>query len=147
MRAGWYVGAQANISEFIKEWNKLESFIGYNSHGQFISFGIDETTTTNSWRRIRHSNEIYGTIRRTAGLQRENVVSGICDWNPDFEKWRNKTIQLSDADAINKYKGRRKEGEPVESKILVLDTDLNWVIAKKGKSPARGLLLVNYLIK
>jgi hypothetical protein len=140
LRCGWYVGQQASISTFIKEWNLLESFIGYNSHGQFVSFGIDENADITSWRRIRHVNDFgFGATRRKSGLQRENVVSGVCDWDPDFDMWRNSVITFSDADAINKYKARRKEGHTVESKILNYIADISWIVSKRLQRLKVGL--------
>lgn len=143
LRCSWYVNQQANISTFIGEWNKTESFIGYNSHGQFISFGLDETIDTSTWVRIRHHNDIFGPIRRQGGLQRENNVSVICDWDPDFEKWRNAVISVNDADAINRYKGRRKDSEQIGLSILNYQSDASWVASKRLQRLRTGLTYID----
>lgn len=141
LTVGWYVEKSAVLTEFVREWNLLESPLGVNGHGQFISFGIDEYEDTSTWSRLDHVSGLFGPVRRLAGVQRENEVSGVCDWDPDLDRFRASEVTVTDEIAVAKNKHRKKHGNVITSRILNQTPQVLWVIGKRLQRLSLGMAL------
>lgn len=128
----WYADRQQSTLDVVRQWNRdTESRLGVNQHGQVVDWGFDESVDTSAWPRLDHVAEIFGPIVRTAGEERENVVSGSCDWDPDFEKQRAGPFTFQSAAGIQKYKNRIKQGEIIESQILDSPDHFGWILQRR----------------
>jgi len=141
--ASWYTDKQQLNLEIVTEWNRdTESLTGVNRHGQIIDWGFDETADPSAWPRLTHVADIFGPIVRTSGEERENVVSGSCDWDPDFEQLRAGPFTFSSANGIKKNKGRIKQGDPINSQILDNPTHFQWLLQRRLARLQFGLTFV-----
>ncbi len=132
LTVGWYVESPASLSQWIKEWNdSTETRLGVNGHGQFMLGWIDELATTTAWPRVDHVPQLFGTISRSPGEERENVVSGQCDYDPDASRFRSEPVTVTSTAGITKYKNRRKPGDPLQSHILNDTDQLTWVLQRR----------------
>ena len=132
LTVSWYSDKQQSTLDIVRQWNaETDSRIGVNQHGQIIDWGFDETEDTSAWPKLNHVADIYGPITRTSGEERENVVSGSCDWDPDFEKFRVGPITFSSTTGIQKYKGRTKQGDAINSEVLDDQTQFGWVLQRR----------------
>lgn len=141
----WYPDKQRAVTEHLGTWTaSLESRTGTNQHFQVIEWGLDETLDTATWPRIEHSVDLFGPMRVRFGQLRENVVNGVCDYDPDTEQYRIGPLSppLRDPAAITKYKGRQKPGPVLENPLLTDETSLRWVLQRRLSRLASGMTLV-----
>lgn len=132
LTVGWYAGDQKVLQDWFREWNQsTDSRLGINGDGQIVVAALDETLDTTNWPRIRHEVDLFGDVTLTSGEERENVVSGVCDWDPDTKQFRGQTVTYESQHAISQYKSRRKEGTKIESTILVSERQLRWVLLRR----------------
>lgn len=131
----------ADVVADLMEWT--ESRTGISADGQIMKFGLDETVSTEDWPRIIHEVEVYGDITRESGVDRENVLAGSCDWDPDGGKFRYGPITRTNQPAIEAWKNRRKEGEPHENKLIRQPALLRWVMDRRLARLGRGMTLVD----
>lgn len=132
LTVGWYSSDQKVLQDWFREWNtSTDSRLGINGDGQIVIDALDETVDTSAWPRVRHETDLFGDVIITSGEERENVVSGVCDWDPDTKAWRGPTITYESQHAIAQYKGRRKQGTTIESTILVSERQLRWVLLRR----------------
>jgi hypothetical protein len=96
-----------------------------------MDWGLDETVDPTTWPRLDHVTHVFGPITRTSGEERENVVVGSCDWDPDFEKERAGPFTFTSTSGITKYKGRIKQGDVINSQILDNPTHFQWVLQRR----------------
>lgn len=128
----WYTDTQQANLDIVRQWNReTESRTGVNQHGQVVDFGLDETVDTSAWPRLQHVTDVFGPIVRTSGEERENVVVGSCDWDPDFEKLRAGPFSFSSAAGIRKYKRRIKQGDAIDSQILDNPSHFQWILQRR----------------
>jgi hypothetical protein len=59
------------------------------------------------------------------------VVVGSCDFDPDFEKFRAGPFTFSSAAGIQKYKGRTKQGDVINSEMLDNPVHFQWVLQRR----------------
>jgi len=132
LTVGWYAADQKVLQDWFREWNQsTDSRLGINADGQIVVAAIDETFDTTTWPHVRHEVDLFGDVVMTSGEERENVVSGVCDWDPDTRQFRGHTVVYESQRAITEYKGRRKEGNKIESTILVSELQLRWVLQRR----------------
>ncbi len=140
-----YADAQQSPIDIVQQWNTdTESRLGVNQHGQIMDWGLDEFVDTSDWPRLDHVVDIFGPMVRTSGDERENVVSGSCDWDPDFEKERAGPFIYPSAEGIQKNKGRirrRPEG-PIESRILDNTAHFQWILQRRLTRLQFGLTML-----
>lgn len=142
----WYTDQQQANLDIVRQWNReTESRTGVNQHGQIVDCGFDETVDSSSWPRLQHVTDVFGPITRTSGEERENVVVGSCDYDPDFEKYRAGPFTFQSAAGIQKYKGRIKQGEVIESQILDNQSHLAWVLQRRLARLQFGTTLINVI--
>ncbi len=139
-----YADTQQSNLDVVRQWNTdTESKIGVNQHGQILDFGFDEFVDTSDWPRLNHVTDIFGPMVRTSGIERENVVSGSCDWDPDFDKTRAGPFIYSSATGIAKYKGRIRQGEPIIAKMLDNTEHFQWVLQRRLERLQVGLTMID----
>lgn len=131
----------ADVAADLMEWT--ESRTGISADGQIMKYGLDETASTADWPQIKHEVEIYGEISRQAGVDRENVLAGSCDWDPDSSKFRYGPITRTNDAAIAAWKDRRKEGDPHENKLIRHPAMLRWVMDRRLSRLGRGMTIVD----
>lgn len=132
LTVGWYAADQRVLQDWFREWNQsTDTRLGINGDGQIVVAGLDETTDTGGWPTIIHETDLFGDVVVTSGEERENVVTGVCDWDPDKKQFRGATIQYASERSISRYKNRRKEGDKIESTILVSERQLRWVLQRR----------------
>lgn len=135
----WYASNQRVLQDWFREWNQsTDSRMGINSHGQIVVSGLDEFVDTSNWPRILHDTDLFGDVVIVSGEERENSVSGVCDWDPDKKQFRGKTIPYESQAAITKYKVRRKTGNKIESTILYDEQQLRWVLQRRLRRLREG---------
>lgn len=132
----------------VTEWVRLlmrdtETRTGTNGHGQIVKFGVDPDVDTSTWPRLDHVSDLFGPIRRVSGEERENVVLGQCDWDPDAERFRAQSGPTASTAAITKYKGRRRQGDSLDSLFLNDVEHLEWVLARRLERLAYGSTYVD----
>jgi hypothetical protein len=133
---------QSNL-DIVRQWNTdTESKIGINQHGQIIDFGFDEFVDPSAWPRLNHVTDIFGPLVRTAGEERENVVTGSCDWDPDFDKARAGPFTYTSSAGIAKYKGRIRQGQPINSKMLDNTDHFQWILQRRLSRLEFGLTMI-----
>lgn len=129
---GWYVGEDRALTDWVAEWDRAtETRTGINGFGQIVKFYIDDTLDITNWPRLEHVTSVYGPILRLPGIERENVVVGTCDYDPDAEKFRIVPLKFSSPAGILKYKNRKKQGDPIESPILNREAHLSAVLQRR----------------
>ncbi len=139
-----YADTQQSNLDVVRQWNTdTESKIGVNQHGQILDFGFDEFVDTSDWPRLNHVTDIFGPMVRTSGIERENVVSGSCDWDPDFDKTRAGPFIYSSTTGIAKYKGRIRQGEPIIAKMLDNTEHFQWVLQRRLERLQVGLTMID----
>lgn len=140
----WYTDKQRPNLEIVRDWNReTDSRLGVCQHGQIMDWGLDETVDPTTWPRVFHELDVFGPIVRTAGEERENLVIGVCDWDPDFEKFRAGPFQFQSAEGIKKNKRRVKQGDKIESKILDNPTHFQWILQRRLSRLQFGTTLIN----
>lgn len=131
-RAGWYVSQEASMAGYLAQWNReTETRLGVNEEGQIFVWYLDDGATSTAWPRIDHQSDMFGDTARVPGQERENVVSGVGDWDPDADKFRSATFTYEDAGGIAKYKGKRKQGATLEFSILNVDSHIQNVLKRR----------------
>lgn len=132
LTVGWYAGTAKSIPEWFTEWNNsTESRLGVNHHGQIFVWGIDEREDPTEWPLIEHSRHVFGPITRTSGEERENITIGSCDWDADFDKFRVGPLSEKSTYGIERYKGHERKGVEVNSTILNVQSQLQWVLQRR----------------
>ncbi len=144
-----YAYEQVSPLDIVQEWNlETESRLGVGQHGQIMDWGLDETLDPTMWPRLDHVTEIFGPMVRTSGIERETVVTGSCDWDPDFEKERAGPFTYPSAAGLQKNKGRirsRPEG-PINAR-LIDDTDhFQWILQKRLRRLRFGLTMIEVTV-
>lgn len=143
LTASWYIPKADTMSAHVKELNKTESFLGFNEQGQWIDFGLDERVDTSTWPVIDHVTRIFGAVQWGSGIQRENVVVGTGDWDPDADKWRWPNSTFSSATGITRYKHQKKSGDPINLLTLNDQGQINWVLRKRLARLANSITTID----
>lgn len=137
---------QATTDVVVDFMRNTESRTGVNGDGQFVKFWIDESLDPADWPILEHELDVYGEIIRTSGEERENVVQGCGDWDPDKGVATIPTITIEDAVAImrNRKIGSkgRKLGELITNKLLRSVRELTWVLTRRLARLKYGMVLV-----
>jgi hypothetical protein len=145
LTCSWYPNAQKTIGDWVASWNReTGSRIGVNRHGQIILSAIDETADTSAWPRVDHVSHLFGPLTITFGEERRNAGSIIGDWDPDKQTYRGTTYDLTNAEAIAKYKGRRRDGSLIESSILREPDQLQWILDRELTLYGLGVSVVEF---
>ncbi len=136
---GFYTDEAKTTLEWVRAlMASTDTRTGTNGHGQIVKYGLDPDVDTSTWPRIDHVSDLFGTIRRVSGDERENVVLGQCDWDPDAERFRAKAGPTANTAAIAKNKGRKRQGDSIDSLFLNVATQLEWVLARRLERLAYG---------
>ncbi len=139
----WYTDKQMPTLDVARHFNaETESKLGINGHGQIVDFGFDPSVDITTWPKLDHVTDVFGTITRTTGEERENVVTGFCDWDGDFDKFRIGPLHFESAAAIAQYKGRRKSGDDLEAILLDQADQLAWVLEQRLNRLKVGLTML-----
>lgn len=145
LTCGWLASEQKPLAQWFKEWNdSTESKLGTNGHGQVVVWGFDPVQDTSTWPKVDHVTRVFGKVSRTTGLNRENVVSGACDWDEDAGKFRFEAQPTADLEAIAKYKGNRKPGNPVNSTIINVASEFSWVLTTRLARLGNGQAMIEW---
>ncbi len=144
---GLTFGFYTDEAKAITDWVRLlmrdtESRTGTNGHGQIVKFGFDETLDVSTWPHLDHTADLFGPLRRTSGNERENVVVGSCDWDPDAERYRAQVAPLLSAAAIAKFKDRKRQGDSIDSLFLNKADQLTWVLQRRLARLENGMTFV-----
>ncbi len=140
---GFAYDAQKSVTDWVRLLMRdTESRTGTNGQGQIVKFGLDPDVDTSTWPRVDHVSDLFGPLRRFGGEDRENVMTGACDWDPDAERFRSQAEPVRDANAILKYKGRVRQGDAIESVFLNDSDQLDWVLARRLERVANPSIYV-----
>ncbi len=133
LTVGWGVDKQQSVDAWNAEWiRSTETRIGTNGHWQLTVWGVDETQDPTDWPRIDHVTDIFGQVQTLSGQERQNVVSGACDWDADASRFRAGPITFTSTAGVLKYKGHKKQGDqPLDSTILNDATQFAWVLQRR----------------
>jgi len=128
----WYVDTTQGLGAWYKLWNRsTESRLGVNGHGQIVIWGLDETVDPTNWPSLDHVVDIFGKVQSISGQERENVVSGSFDWDPDASRFRAPAVTYQSPAGIQKYKGHTKQGEALDTTMLSNPTQFAWVLQRR----------------
>lgn len=128
----WYVDTQDSPVNFVAEWNaSTETKVGVNGFGQLTLGFIDPTLDPTTLPAVDHVVNIFGPTMSIFGDQRENMVIGTCDWDPDASIFRGAIQKFQSTIGFIKYKNRWKKGNPLNSRILGDDTQLAWIMQQR----------------
>lgn len=132
LTVGWYPHESTAMAELIEEWNhSTDSKWGIDENGQAIVDYLDELEDTSSWPKISDVAHLFGEIIRRPGDSRETSTSGVCDWDPDADKFRVAPLEFVSEDGIRRNKNRRKPGPLIQSRILNDESHLRWVLQRR----------------
>lgn len=152
LRASWYPDTQKATTQAMGDLMRdLEFRMGFDRHGQLRAFLLDDTLDTSTWPRIIHEIDIFGDVEIVQGESRENVVTGICDWDPDFSKYRGERITVRNDVAIAKYrKGTstgERPGDPIENAVINENAHLRWLLTRRATRLGPGMTVVTVVGK
>ncbi len=133
LRVGWYpMGGQKTVIEHIQEWDRsTETTTGVNGFGQITIGYIDETLDPTDFPHIDHLPHIFGPVTSSYNENRENIVRGSCDWDPDKEKFRVGPLEFRSQTGYAKNKNRWTEPPDLSTSILNDATQWSWVLNKR----------------
>lgn len=143
LEVGWYVDTAKPIPAHVVDFNQAsETDLGLNNHGQ-ISLGyFDETLDPTTFPALDHRTSVFGKVGVKFGLNRENIGTFSCDWDPDAKKYRIGPISLRNDAAVTKFKGVEKPGQPIQSPLLYIQAHLEWVGKRRLIRLGNGLISV-----
>ncbi len=143
LRCGWYVDAQKPMSAHVLDWNNgTETKLGFTGQGQITVEGLDETLDPSTWPRVVHSIDLFGPITQQFGQERETVVSGSCDWDGDAGKFRTKPMTFRSKPGKARNKDHDKPGDPIDSPILNINSQFEWVLKRRLTRLQFGMTIV-----
>jgi hypothetical protein len=141
--AGWYQDKPVPTTEMMAllgAWT--DSRPGFDRHGRFTVFGVDEEADTSAWTRINHVTDIFGPVEITFGEERQTICEAVCDWDPDASKFRVAPIQETSSSGYTRYKNRHKPGALMENGLLTDEDQLRWVLQRRLARLQHGTTLI-----
>ncbi len=139
--AAWYPDKQAAKVEWMvrfQEWT--ESKLGTDAHGQLRAFALDPALDTSAWPVVRHETDVFGQIDMWFGEDRENVVTGVCDYDPDTGTFNAAPITEKNLAGIRRYKNREKPGDRTLENALIDNPDhLRWLLQQRAARLGLGV--------
>ncbi len=148
LRASWYPDTQKSKAQAIGDLMRdLEFRMGYDRHGQLHAFLLDETLDSSTWPRIVHETDIFGDVEITQGENRENIATGICDWDPDFSFFRGDRFTERNDVAIAKYRkgtstGERPGDQTIENAVINENDHLRWLLRRRVTRLGSGMTMI-----
>lgn len=128
----WIADASRGLMDWVKEWNfSTETKLGVNGHGQLTLGFLDDRESPSTWTHIQHIRDIFGPVTATFGENRENWVRGDCDYDSDFQKFREPLQDFKSTVGYQKYKNRWKAGDVLHTSILGYKDQWAWVLQKR----------------
>lgn len=132
LTCSWLVDTFRSVPEWFERWNaQTESELGTDEDGRVIVWGLDETVDTSTWPRVDEVSDLFGNFQFVAGQDRENVKAATGDWDGDKQMYRGTPFTFVNTTAVEKFKGRRVEGERLEFDILREPTQMEWVVQRR----------------
>jgi hypothetical protein len=129
----WYIDTQAPKTEWMvrfQEWT--ESKFGTDALGQIRCFGLDVQADTSAWPRVYHDLHVFGPVEMQFGEDRENVSTGVCNYDPDQSKFVGTPITEKNETGIGRYKHREKPGDHrIENPMIADETVLRWLLKQR----------------
>lgn len=130
--ASWYPEGQKPVTQHVADWMRwTETKTGVKGQGQIYKYGFDDTEDHATWPVIRHEAHVFNPLNTSFGDSRENVVKGVCDYDPDASKFRADPVTERGAAAITRYKGREKKAELIANEVLSDEDQLRWVLKQR----------------
>lgn len=151
LRASWYPDTQKSKAQAMGDLMRdLEFRMGYDRHGQLHAFLLDETLDTSTWPRIVHETDIFGDVDITQGENRENIATGICDWDPDFSIFRGDRFTERNDVAIAKYRkgtstGERPGDQTIENAVINENDHLRWLLRRRVARLGSGMTIITVI--
>jgi hypothetical protein len=140
---GWVPETPQALNAHVADWNRsTETRLGENGHGQIVVFGFDETLDPTSWDTLTHRTDLFGSVTRTQGEERQTLVVASADYDPDAQKYRLGPATLTSPSGKRRYKHHDKAGDPIESPILNDPTQLSWIMQRRLQRLQYGTTLI-----
>lgn len=96
---------------------------GINEHGQIFKWFLDIYADTTDWQVVHADERIFGKTKRwNAKSEIENVTTGVCDWDPEEQKYRRGVVKITSDSGILHAKNVRKPSPQIDGR-LVADLD------------------------
>lgn len=132
LSVGWYADKQDSPVNIVAEWNfSTETKVGVNGFGQLTLDYIDTTIDPTTLPTVDHIASIFGPVTSVYGDQRENIVVGSCDWDPDMSRFRSDTLQFKSTVGYAKFKNRWKQGNVLNSTIISDESQYSWILQQR----------------
>lgn len=108
-------------------------------HGQIAKWFLDIYASTTSWQYVNSAERVFGKTRRwNAKPEIENVTQGICDWDPDEEKFRRGITEIKSSTGLLHAKNIRKASKLIECKLIADQDQLSAMLTARNSYTKDG---------